>query len=309
MMSIQIINLIKRILIFSVFLIIGYTLLLFLFGSVLKPKHLPNLVSKVDHNYLRLQEVRQTSNVDLLFLGSSHAYRGFDTRIFSASNYKAFNLGSSSQTPVQTRVLLERYLENLNPKLVVYEVNPIMFYSDGVESTINLVVTDKNDFSSFKMVLGHSNIKVYNAYLYALAKNVYGDSILIEDKAYQEGGYVAKLNPKYFNGEQQAEKIITYKDNQIKNFEAILDILNERSINYVLVQAPVTSLKYNSYSNIKAFNSLMASYGDYYNYNEVLNLNDTIDFYDSHHLNQTGVNIFNKAFINFLDNNFQDLKE
>ena len=154
MMSIQIINLIKRILIFSVFLIIGYTLLLFLFGSVLKPKHLPNLVYKVGHNYLRLQEVRQTSNVDLLFLGSSHAYRGFDTRIFRASNYKAFNLGSSSQTPVQTRVLLERYLENLNPKLVVYEVNPIMFYSDGVESTINLVVTDKNDFSSFKMVLG-----------------------------------------------------------------------------------------------------------------------------------------------------------
>lgn len=309
MMSIQIINLIKRILIFSVFLIIGYTLLLFLFGSVLKPKHLPNLVYKVGHNYLRLQEVRQTSNVDLLFLGSSHAYRGFDTRIFRASNYKAFNLGSSSQTPIQTLILIDRYLKKLNPKLVVFEVNPMVFASDGVESGLDLIVNDNNDLHSLKMVFNQKNIKLYNTYLYTLVNGIFNDTVYVKNKAYKKGGYVAKLKPAYFNGEEQDKTLITFNENQIKSFETILRRLNKNGINYILVQAPVTSLKYNSYSNIKAFNSLMASYGDYYNYNEVLNLNDTIDFYDSHHLNQTGVNVFNKAFINFLDNNFQDLKE
>ena len=32
---------------------------------------------------------------------------------------------------------------------------------------------------------------------------------------------------------------------------------------------------------------------DYYNFNELIKLNDSLDFYDAHHMNQTGVNIFN----------------
>ena len=82
--------------------------------------------------FTRLKEVKTVKNVDILFLGSSHTYRGFDTSIFHDCGYSAFNLGSSSQTPIQTLTLANRYLKQLNPKLVVLEVYPGNFTGDGV---------------------------------------------------------------------------------------------------------------------------------------------------------------------------------
>ena len=47
----------------------------------------------------------------------------------------------------------------------------------------------------------------------------------------------------------------------------------------------------------------MRQYSEYYNFNEIITLNDTLYFYDSHHLNQDGVNIFNKKLIELLNEN------
>ena len=44
----------------------------------------------------------------------------------------------------------------------------------------------------------------------------------------------------------------------------------------------------------------MQSYGTYYNFNEMISLDDSLHFYDSHHLNQNGVNIFNAKLIDVL---------
>jgi len=78
--------------------------------------------------------------VDILFLGSSHSYRGFNPQYFSG--YKTFNLGSSAQTPIQTNLLLKRYLHQLNPKTIVYEVYPISLSIDGVESSSDIIAND-----------------------------------------------------------------------------------------------------------------------------------------------------------------------
>ena len=47
----------------------------------------------------------------------------------------------------------------------------------------------------------------------------------------------------------------------------------------------------------------MQEYSTYYNYNKLLNLNDTLDFYDDDHLNQSGVTVFNQALIKDLNLN------
>jgi len=41
--------------------------------------------------------------------------------------------------------------------------------------------------------------------------------------------------------------------------------------------------------------------GNYYNFNEMINLVDTLHFYDSHHLNQKGVRLFNEKIIKLID--------
>ena len=88
----------------------------------------------------RLNEVKNIKNIDILFLGSSHTYRGFDTRVFKKNGYNSFNLGSSSQSPIQTLTLTKRYLNQLNPKLIVYEVYPTTFTIDGIESSLDIIV-------------------------------------------------------------------------------------------------------------------------------------------------------------------------
>ncbi len=87
-MMIQFIYFFKRLSIFFVFALILYVLLIYIGEEFLSRKFKPNINYKINHNYLRLKEVKNTSDVDLLFLGSSHAYRGFDTRLFKEAGYK-----------------------------------------------------------------------------------------------------------------------------------------------------------------------------------------------------------------------------
>ena len=50
----------------------------------------------------------------------------------------------------------------------------------------------------------------------------------------------------------------------------------------------------------------MESFGDYTNFNNNSCLNDSLHFYDNNHLNQAGVEIFNKELIRKL--NFLQIK-
>ena len=63
----------------------------------------------------RIREAETAGPVDILFVGSSHAYRGFDPRIFAALGFTSFNLGTKAQSPLNTDFLLRRYWPRLQP--------------------------------------------------------------------------------------------------------------------------------------------------------------------------------------------------
>jgi hypothetical protein len=257
--------------------------------------------------YTRVRELPNFKDVDVLFLGSSHAYRGFDTRLFEAVGLKSFNLGSSSQTPIQTRLLLSRYLDQLNPKIVVYEVYPNTFCVDGVEASTDIISNDVNDWRSLLLSLNSKNIKVFNTFLYALTKDVFNLNSEYSEPinkpknhdTYISGGYIEK-EMAYYSPVSHEANHWEFRDDQISEFESILKELDRRSIKTYLVFNPMTSNYYNSYDNRKEFNNWMSGYGNYINYNEVLNLNDSLHFYDDHHMNQDGVEICNQKLVELL---------
>jgi hypothetical protein len=254
--------------------------------------------------FSRILEVKSVGNVDVLFIGSSHSYRGFDTRIFKKYDINSFNLGSSAQTPIQTRILLERYLTKLNPKKVIFEVNPASFVNDGVESGLDLISNDKNTFQSVKMVFEMKHIKLLNTLIYAL----YND-ILHREKGFKEshnkgkdkyvkGGYVESELEFYKKTNDTLVKKWEWKEKQFEELESIYQFVTSKKIELILVQAPITQTSYNSYLNNDEFDSKVKKYGNYYNYNKVKLLKDERHFEDFHHLNQLGVEIFNRHFIN-----------
>lgn len=271
----------------------------------------PNInyrIGSYGHMYSRLSEIENYGEVDILFLGSSHAYRGFDTRIFLVNGFKTFNLGSSAQTPAQTKVLLNRYLESLNPKLVIYEVYPAIFIKDGVESSIDIIANDKNDFHSLKMALKINNIKTYNTLIYGFTSDLLGLNESFSEPAvkgkdkYVSGGFVEK-EMSFYQPTKRNKRKISFTDYQLEAFSEIVEILKNNNIELILVYAPIPKVNYDSYINTNYFDNMMKENSTYFNFNEIITLNDSLHFYDFQHLNQNGVEIFNNKLIELLNNN------
>ncbi|WP_396157232.1 hypothetical protein [Flavobacterium sp.] len=315
-----------------------YVILLMLWGSFLPDEFKKNINYRVGtsgYTYTRLHEVEKYNNINILFVGSSHAYRGFDTRIFKERGLTCFNLGTSSQSPIQTELLLDRYLDKLNPSTIVFEVYPYTFSCDGVESSVDVISNSCVDGNSIKMAANINSLKTYNTLLYAFVhrlfvneKPVKENLFFIESKGnlkyyttYIPGGFMEskkewigndtlgksnamKMNSLNEKGIMTDLKIIQTKDgrweprqSQIKAFERILKKLKEKNIHVILVQAPINSKYYSLIKCNKEIDSYFSSKEDYYNFNVLMFFDNELNFTDYDHLNQKGVKKMNEAFI------------
>jgi hypothetical protein len=263
-------------------------------------------INSYGHMFSRIKELKTIKDIDLLFIGASQSYRGLDTRIFKRAGYHSFNLGSSNQTPLQSEILLKRYLDKLNPKEIIYVVYPEVFCVDGVESTLDIIANDRIDFKLIKLVLAQKNLKLINTLIYALYRELFNlnsnfkEPVTTGKDTYIEGGYVEKELSYY--GFHHVEKS-TWKFNhqQFKAFEKSINLIKERKIKYILIQSPTPKLFYSSQTNNADFDSLMKDYGEYYNFNNLVNLDDSLHFFDAFHLNQKGVEIFNEKLLDILN--------
>lgn len=302
---------IKTHLIFIVFLGVFYSIALFYWNEEAPKKFKKNInyrIGSYGHMFTRVNDIPNYNDIDILFLGSSHSYRGFDVRVFENHGYTCFNLGSSAQTPIQTEILLKRYLKTLNPEIVVYEVYPGSFCSDGVEAAVDLIANDENDWYSFLMTLKMANIKVANTFLYGLSRDVFNlNSEFIEPverenafDTYVSGGYVEK-KVFHYKPKEQEEHHWKFDQKQIEAFNNVVEFLYAKDVNVVFIYAPITRGLYQSYTNNSSFDSILSPFENYYNFNENYPLNDAVYFYDEHHLNQDGVEMFNQKLIEVVD--------
>ena len=290
----------------------SYVILLLFVGTFapgIFKKNLNYKIGAYGHMNSRIKEIPNYSNIDILFIGSSHSYRGFDPRIFKEYNYNVFNLGSSSQSPIQQELLLTQYFSLLNPKLVVFEVFPKIIESDGVESALDLLANNKIDNNALKMCFKTNNIKTYNTLIFAYYRQFFNlnskftEPNVINEDTYIKGGFVERELSFYKKPTKNYSSKTTYSFNglQLSTFKSILKMLKQKNINYILVQAPITKTLFNRYSNNNYVDSVYKSLGVYYNFNTIVDFNDSL-FYDAHHLNQNGVVLFNKKFIEVLSN-------
>jgi hypothetical protein len=300
---------------YFVFAAVFYILLLILWGDFGHYRWLKqNLIYKkgtYGHMYTRIQEAKGTKNVDILFIGSSRAYRGFDPRIFMARGFKTFNLGSGAQTPLQTEVLLNRYLDSLNPHLIIYEVNPIDFSGDGLESALDIISNDQIDIESLKMTIKLNNIKVYNTLIYSFYRGLpfydYYRKILFGKEGFKaekrrppdtyiSGGFVQK-DMSYFKHQGYEKKKWQLNSIQLKIFRKIIKMISGKNIKLILVQSPYPESFYKSFADTDYFDDIISSSGEYHNFNKIIHLNDSLHFIDEYHLNQDGVKLFNKQLL------------
>ncbi|MEP0266482.1 hypothetical protein [Dokdonia sp.] len=249
--------------------------------------------------------MKEVDSIDILFLGNSQAYRGFDTRAFEKLGIRSFNLGTSGQTFLQTKLILKRYLEKIRPKQIVFQVSPYMFGSLGAESSIDIFSNDINDLHSVEMALSINNIQVYNTLVYSKFKDVIGDKhAFIEEKEkgndlYIKGGYVERYKMTSYTF-KDLDTVFEINKKQIKAFKEVVHMINDKGIDLVFVKAPISKDLIINKNILIEFESLIKSEGEYYDFNLLLSLNNDY-FYDSNHLNINGVDVYGASLIEVLN--------
>lgn len=293
-----------RLSLFLLFSIVAYVTLVILFGMYAPATIKKNLIYTVEdgyeNTYSRLQEVQGIKDVNMLVLGSSRAYRGYDPRIFLRENISVFNLGTSSQTPVQTEFLAARYIEQLSPKVVIVDVYPKLFASDGTECMVDLLQNTPVDKGLAGLTVKINNIKGYNSLIYCSYRQLFGlnkhlqERKVVDSEYYISGGYVETY--------KSYEPSINYEENfiilekQMESFDRMIKKLKERGMKVIMVQSPMTAKGYSLQRNNEAMDSIFSQKGTYYNFNKILQLPDSL-FYNDDHLSQKGVEIFNTKLI------------
>ncbi|OYU95427.1 MAG: hypothetical protein CFE21_09790 [Bacteroidetes bacterium B1(2017)] len=286
-----------------------YVLLLLAWGTFLPDYFNKNMRYKLGYYGFmnsRLKEIETLKKCDILILGSSHAYKGFDPRIFKQFGFTIFNLGSSNQTPLQSNLLLQKYLPLVQPKLVILEVYPEGLEMDGVESAVDIISNTPKLEDAYQHAHAVNDLTAYNTLVYsALRRIIFNDqsfteAVKIDKDTYISGGYVER-NLEYNTQKPSAlEQKWKIRPKQLEALKSSISLLNQKNIPFILVQAPITKQLKNSYSNSVEMDTLYLHLGPYYNFSTIHTsiLSDSLDFYDLHHLNQTGVVKFNMAFIN-----------
>ena len=301
---------------FCLYAVVLYVLILPLY-AYLTPRFLTNNVyypkGEVGCSFQRFSEAKMADPVDVLFLGSSHAYLGFDVRIFEAAGLRTFNLGSTSQTHVQTQMLLRRYLDRLSPKLVVYEVYPEIFAIDGVESALDLIANDQLDGATLRMVTTTNHPSVWNSLWYACwLRALQLDPPVANacdqgDYRYVTGGYVERTYAENTELVPNDTIHLHRRKEQLRAFARNVDRIQRSGAALQLVIAPVTEQLRTRFTNWDEIATDLTAYAPLWEYNGRLELSNRIDFFDRDHLNQIGVEKFNGQLLDDLRNSYPSL--
>jgi len=256
---------ITSILTFIPLALVIYVALICVWGSNFPTRHRPNLIYQLGHwghIFSRMKEVKTFEDVDILFLGSSHTYRGFDVRKFDFLGLKTFNLGTGAQTPIQTKALLKRYLPKLNPKTIIYEVSPILFSYEPVESSLDLIANDVNDIYTLEMIMYINHIKTYNTAIYSTYRDImnlnkdFKENASRADDLYIPGGYVQRRMKRY-KYRKHNKKERNPRSIQINAFHYNVQMIKDMGIKLILVQTPITQSLYEAHTSNEDFDQQM----------------------------------------------------
>ncbi len=280
----------------------------------------PVVAGGFGHSFQRFQEIQHYGDVDILFLGSSHAYRTFDNRLYADYGLKTFNMGSPNQTPLNSYYLLKKHIDDVNPKWVILELYTGVLDRDGLESFYDLATNTPFSQELVEMAFAINSPHAYNKIVEKWVQHVTGIAPPVKQKdfsgeAYVAGGYVeySQSKPKIMPVDMQHPNYQTefapeemreveLLDLQISYVHKILKLVSQKNARAILVTQPVPQAYLAQISNYeeveKTINSIASLYDvPYLDFNKYNVLDSYLHFEDSDHLNPEGVRRFNRALI------------
>jgi len=280
----------------------GWTLLAYLTDHLVRP----------GGAYQSLRRFREASSMassregaDVVVFGSSHAYRGFDPRLFAAAGYRLMNLGSTNQTPLNSRFLAERYLPRLKPRLVLFEIYYATLAGDGLESSRDLVVNTPWSWEMQRMAFATRNLGAME-YTAAKGLGMVGDLTGVAQRPiagerYVPGGYCEAGGPRETLSPRKPFTVELLPRQLVYLAEAT-KVAQSMGARVVWVTHPLPRDHRQALTNYEQLHGRIATTAveagvPYWNFDGQLGLDPLAHFTDFHHLDAEGVRLFDEALI------------
>lgn len=238
---------------------------------------------------------------DVVIIGSSHAYRGYDPSVFTQRGLSAFNLGSSAQSPLNSYFLIDHYLDSTNCPLLILDVYEGSMASSGLESTADLTQNQPNDAAALGMAWSLHDLRGLN--MMALRMLGRREVPYYTAPDYQGLGYCPMPDSiKLAAGPPGKNQVLAAR--QCHFFEKIVRLCRERGIRMVV------SSHFARADRRGAPHAALASYVDsvlagtgipYLDFSEAPGIEDKNWFADNTHLNAAGARIFTGQLVDSLE--------
>jgi len=306
---------IKRLLNFTLLFSFIYIVMLYFvskadadFLSLFLNKHtnIPKNKSKYGGDSVyRFNEIYNYKNIDLLFIGSSHCYRSFDPRFFSKHGINTFNLGTTSQSPLNSYFLVDNFLENLNPRVIILELYWGTLKGNGVESCIDLSQQIRANKTLIRMAIATRNIQSINALICNFFKKKNTDPFLHSSDEYIKGGFVETKREDFIPQWNLSSYKIKINDYQIKYIEKIIDLIHNNGKKVLIIITPVSKAYYDKVVNYDYWSSFLNTISNgngihVIDFNSLSYLQSEDYYYNLDHLNSKGVSKFNEILYTML---------
>lgn len=281
-----------------------YAAVIFIFSNVhlidrrMSLFFVPNLQRNGGQESKMMRDLTSNSTkYDAIVLGSSHAYRGYDPRIFEQFGISLFNAGTSSQNAKGSLVLYNEYLRGRADVFILDVYDPV-FELEGTESNMRLIQNVPTHAAAFALVKQEVKMYTLNALAVRLA------SLNLKDEApnndYIKNGFCEKKGILYAV-EPLNDSVFDANEEMFVAFETMIKQMQADGKRIVLCSHPLpASAGLHNYHDkfLQRFSPLIERLGvpyiDLTYCTEGFGVNE---FADLSHLNQQGVVLYNQLLL------------
>jgi hypothetical protein len=248
--------------------------------------------------YVKFREFNCNEKWDIVILGSSHAYRGYDPRIFAEKGYKTFNLGTSDQNMMCSYYIAKNYVNRSNCRMVILDLYDRVFTQQNLESMSDVVHNITSDKAAFQVAMSSRDIRGLN--MFTLRQFNKLRPPLNTDTT----GFIRGFFPTSTYLTPPAKKRIVWKyhtnEFQMEYFRRLIEYLQSEGIQLVLAEHPMPALYTPQDHPLfvadiqKIADEYKVPYLDYMNDSSMTGI---LYFADETHLNVRGVTAYNNKLI------------
>lgn len=251
------------------------------------------------HSYVAFRGFNPNKKYDIIVLGSSHAYRGYDPAIFKEYNYDMYNLGTNSQISMVSLYIAREFIRKENCKTVIMDIYDPVFKRESLESVSDYIQNSLSDKKAVEISVSKKDVRTLNMLTMRMFNNFNG--IFNPDTAGIKNGYKPYKTQLKIT-DKPSERLYPADANAFDYFEKLIKHLRSEGINIIVAEHPLPALfsieKEKHAELLAKINPILKKYNvPFYDHLYDSTMTDVKYFSNPNHLSVSGVNIYNHTLL------------